>query len=81
MMPYIDRYLADLHPGIQVVEDSASVEKKIHVQSRLVDPLVLQQDGRLLRCSALNPYVHDIGLLMQQKTVDGIRLKVVRDPG
>jgi HD superfamily phosphohydrolase len=77
--PDIARYLADLHPAIRVVEDTASAENRIHVKSRLVDPLVLQQDGRVVRCSVLAPRVHDIGLLMKQKAADGISLKVIRD--
>ena len=75
--PDIARYLASLHPALQVVEDTTSTAKKAYVKARYVDPLVLQPDGRVVRCSALEPSVQHIQTAMRQKAIDGVSLKVI----
>ncbi|WP_052889105.1 HD domain-containing protein [Thermogemmatispora carboxidivorans] len=54
--PAIARCLSLLQPGLEVVEVSADQPFDIYarVKPRMVDPLVLLEDGRLVRCSALD---------------------------
>jgi HD superfamily phosphohydrolase len=75
--PDIARHLAYLHPALQVVEDTTGAAKKASIKARLVDPLVLQPDGRVLRCSELAPAVQALQTTMKQKAIDGVSLKVI----
>jgi HD superfamily phosphohydrolase len=75
--PDIARHLAYLHPALQVVEDTTSTTKKAYVKARHVDPLVLQADGRVVRCSVLEPGIQCIQTTMRQKATDGVCLKVI----
>ncbi|WP_176728803.1 HD domain-containing protein [Thermogemmatispora onikobensis] len=54
--PAITRCLSLLRPGLEVVEVSPDQPFEIYarVKPRMVDPLVLLEDGRLVRCSALD---------------------------
>ncbi|WP_376795664.1 HD domain-containing protein [Thermogemmatispora sp.] len=54
--PEIERCLRLLHPGLAVAEVAAGQPFDVYarVKPRMVDPLVLLEDGRLVRCSALD---------------------------
>ncbi len=78
--PAIARHLAYLHPGLQVVEDTTGTAKKATIKARLVDPLVLQTDGQVVRCSALAPAIRAIQTAMQEKATNGVSLKVINLP-
>jgi HD superfamily phosphohydrolase len=75
--PAIDHYLHYLQPALQVIADTTGKDEKFALKARHLDPLVIQGDGRVVRCSELDPRVHQIQAIMRQKTADGIYLKVV----
>jgi uncharacterized protein len=75
--PDIDHYLHYLQPALEVIEDMAGNGEKIALKARHLDPLVLQEDGRVVRCSELEPRVQRIQAMMRQKTTDGMYLKVI----
>lgn len=75
--PAIAHHLAYLHPGLQVVEDTTGSAKKATIKVRLVDPLVLQADGQVVRCSELAPEIRAIQTAMKQKAINGVGLKII----
>jgi HD superfamily phosphohydrolase len=75
--PDIARHLAYLHPALQVEEDTTGTAKKASIKARLVDPPVLQPDGRVMRCSELAPAIQALQTTMKQKAIDGVCLKVI----
>ncbi len=77
--PDIDRYLQYLQPALEVIEDTTGNGEKFSLKARHLDPLVLQEDARVVRCSALDSRVDRVQAIMRQKTTNGICLRVV-DP-
>lgn len=75
--PDIALHLAYLHPGLQVVEDTTGSAKKATIKARLVDPLILQTDGQVVRCSELAPEIRVIQTAMKEKATKGVGLKVI----
>jgi HD superfamily phosphohydrolase len=77
--PDIDYYLQYLQPALEVIEDTTGNGEKISLKARHLDPLVLLEDGRVVRCSTLDSRVDRVQATMRQKTTNGICLRVV-DP-
>ncbi|GHO92961.1 hypothetical protein KSF_030090 [Reticulibacter mediterranei] len=73
----IDHYLYYLQPALEVIEDTMGNGEKFALKARHLDPLVLQEDGRMVRCSELDPGIHRIQAILRQKTADGMYLKLV----
>jgi HD superfamily phosphohydrolase len=74
--PEIERYLAPLHPGMQVVEDEHNFTVHARTKMRLIDPLVLMQDEEIVRCSELEPAIKQIHQEIIEKTSKGLFLRL-----
>ncbi|MBX5448465.1 HD domain-containing protein [Thermogemmatispora sp.] len=78
--PEIARCLSLLQPGLEVQEVSADQPFDVYarVKPRMVDPLVLQEDGRLVRCSALDAELAALQQAVLHKARRGSYLRLCR---
>ncbi len=73
--PEITRYLANIHPGVNVVEDTEHYDIRAFTKPRIVDPLVLMDDGSVVRCSALEPDVKRMHNEVVQRATQGVCIR------
>jgi uncharacterized protein len=74
--PEIERYLAPLHLGMEVIEDEHSFTVHARTKTRLIDPLVLTWDEEIVRCSELEPAIKQIHQETIEKTSRGLFLRL-----
>lgn len=79
--PAIHRALSMIRPDITVVEDTETFDVHAFTKPRIVDPLVLQNDGSLKRCSALRPEVKRLHEQVIAKATNGLRLRHITEEG
>jgi uncharacterized protein len=75
--PDITRYLSRLHPGIQVVEDKRTFDIHAYSKARIVDPLVLMENGSVVRCSELEPSIKNLHNKVMQKAQQGVFVRFI----
>ncbi|MHB8596378.1 MAG: HD domain-containing protein [Ktedonobacteraceae bacterium] len=75
--PEITRYLANIHPGVNVVEDAEHFDIRAFTKPRMVDPLVLIDDSSVVRCSALEPDVKRMHNEVVQRATQGVCIRQI----
>ena len=73
----IDRALSMIRPGIMVIEDAETFDVHAFTKPRIVDPLVLQEDRSVKRCSELAPEIKRLHELVIGKATNGLYLRHV----
>lgn len=74
----INSYLSKLSPSIIVVEDRVNFDLRVFSKGRVIDPLVVLDGGRAVRCSTRDPRVAAIHQEVLEKAREGICLRVVQ---
>jgi HD superfamily phosphohydrolase len=76
--PEISAILSTLHEGITVIEDDVTFDVRAHVKARVVDPLVLTPDDRVVRCSELVPSIRAQHDEIRRKASRGIAVRLIQ---
>ena len=75
--PEITGHLSNIHPGVTIVEDREHFEIRAFTKPRIVDPLVLMDDGSVVRCSELVPDVKRLHDEVIQRATQGVCIRRV----
>ena len=75
--PEITRYLANIDPGVSIVEDTEHFDICAFTKPRVIDPLVLMNDGSVVRCSELVPDVKRMHHEVVQRATQGVCIRYI----
>lgn len=75
--PEITRYLSNIHPGVKVVEDTEHFDIRAFTKPRIVDPLILMDDGSVVRCSALESNVKRMHNEVVKRATQGVYIRQI----
>ncbi len=75
--PEITHYLAAIRPDVSIVEDRERYDVRAFTKPRIVDPLVLLDDGSTVRCSELEPDVKRMHHEVIQRATQGVCIRRV----
>lgn len=75
--PEITRYLSNIRPDVTIVEDQEHYDVRAFTKPRIVDPLVLLNDGSVMRCSELEPDVRRMHAEVIQRATQGVCIRHV----
>lgn len=76
--PEITGHLSNIHPDIHIVEDTEQFDIRAFTKPRIVDPLVLMDNGSVMRCSDLVPDVKRLHDEVIQRATQGVCIRQVQ---